>query len=96
MPVAKQSAAKFPDMGRCFYPARCFCVKFSELLQLPVLHVQSTVCWFVFFSRIERVAIVTKASPSFRASAEQSKKYIRLIAHRNLKHPVRRRLFPFP
>src|ERR1700694_3442121 len=59
--ITKEGAAEFPDIRRCFHPARRFRIEISKFLQLYILfslkklnahasrHINSVVFWFMFF-----------------------------------------------
>jgi hypothetical protein len=77
--VAEERAAPFTDVSRCLHPARGFRIELPELLQRSVFlrrqefnphprrKIERAVGRFVFLPRLERLAVVTRTSTTFRA-----------------------------
>lgn len=76
--IPENRPSKFPDIRRRQQPARRFRIEISQFLKASVLifrqrfdahgfgHVGYAIGGFVLFSRIQRLAVVTKASAAFR------------------------------
>lgn len=76
--IPENRPSKFPDIRRRPQPARRFRIEISQFLKASVLlfrqrfdahgfgHVGYAIGGFVLFSRIQRLAVVTKASAAFR------------------------------
>ncbi len=88
--VAKEGATQFPNIRRCLYPALCFRIKFSKLLQRVVLiliqkfdpnsgceinGVTSRVNPFLF-SFFLPFSVITDTSTPFRAFRRTIIKYV--------------------
>lgn len=77
--VSEKGATQCPHFIRSPYPTRSFRIEVTEQLQTPVLvlrqefdshglrHVDGAILRLVLFSRIQRLAVVTKAPAAFRA-----------------------------